>query len=294
MANSKKYWKGLEQLEETAAFQEMSTKEFSEQLPVDEFLGDESSLEGSTTTRRDFLKYLGFGVAAASLAACETPVTKAIPYLNKPEEITPGVANYYASTFYDGHDYAAILVKTREGRPIFISGNNESSLTKGAINARINSSVLSLYDGNRLKAPMMGGKETDWSSFDKSLGKELKSAKNVKVLTNSIISPSANKLINEFANPVVEGEEASKSNVVSYDAISYSGMLEANNESFGKMAIPSYNFEKAKTIVSVGADFMGNWLDTQMYITDYAETRKPENGWMSKHFQFEASMSLSG
>jgi len=82
MANSKKYWKGLEQLEETAEFQALSTKEFPEQLPVEEFLGDENSLGDAGTTRRDFLKYLGFGVAAASLAACETPVTKAIPYLN--------------------------------------------------------------------------------------------------------------------------------------------------------------------------------------------------------------------
>ncbi|MDG1477583.1 MAG: TAT-variant-translocated molybdopterin oxidoreductase [Vicingaceae bacterium] len=295
MANSKKYWKGLEQLEETAEFQEMSTKEFSEQLPVEEFLGDEDSLGDAGTTRRDFLKYLGFGVAAASLAACETPVTKAIPYLNKPEEITPGVANYYASTFYDGHDYAAILVKTREGRPIFISGNTESSLTKGAINARINSSVLSLYDGNRLKAPMISGEEASWASIDNRLGKELKAAKNVRVLTNSLISPSAKKLINDFANVVAEGEEVTTaSNVVSYDAVSYSGILEANKESFNKSVVPAYNFDKAKTIVSVGADFMGNWLDTQMYITDYAEARKPENDWMSKHFQFEASMSLTG
>jgi len=297
MANSKKYWKGLEQLEETAEFQEMSTKEFSEQLPVEEFLGDEDSLGDVGTTRRDFLKYLGFGVAAASLAACETPVTKAIPYLNKPEEITPGVANYYASTFYDGHDYAAILVKTREGRPIFISGNTESSLTKGAINARINSSVLSLYDGNRLKAPMISGEEATWASIDNRLGKELKAAKNIRVLTSSLISPSAKKIINDFANAnlATEGEEsATASNVVSYDAVSYSGIIEANKESFNKSVVPAYNFDKAKTIVSVGADFMGNWLDTQMYITDYAEARKPENDWMSKHFQFEASMSLTG
>jgi molybdopterin-containing oxidoreductase family iron-sulfur binding subunit len=298
MANSKKYWKGLEQLEETAEFQELSTKEFSDQLPVEEFLGDENSLGDAGTTRRDFLKYLGFGVAAASLAACETPVTKAIPYLNKPEEITPGVANYYASTYYDGHDYASILVKTREGRPIFITGNTESTLTKGAVNARINSSVLSLYDNNRLKSPMMAGSETDWSSFDKGLSKELKAAKNVRVLTNSIISPSANAVLNAFSNTGSEAEEGSEAvvmnNVVSYDAISYSGILEANKESFGKWAVPAYNFDKAKTIVSVGADFMGNWLDTQTYITDYADARKPENKWMSKHFQFEASMSLSG
>ena len=64
--------------------------------------------------------------------------------------------------------------------------------------------------------------------------------------------------------------------------------------SFGVRAIPTYNFAKAKTIVSVGADFMGNWLDTPMYLSDYAQTRKPDNDWMSKHFQFEANMSLSG
>ena len=298
MANSKKYWKGLEQLEETAEFQALSTKEFPEQLPVEEFLGHEDSLGNAGTTRRDFLKYLGFGVAAASLAACETPVTKAIPYLNKPEEITPGVANYYASTYYDGHDYASILVKTREGRPIFITGNTESTLTKGAVNARVNSSVLSLYDNNRLKAPMMGGNETDWSTFDKSLTEELQGAKNVRVLTGSIISPSANAILKDFTKGAseVEGEEVNDmmTNVISYDAISYSGILEANKESFNKWAVPAYNFDKAKTIVSVGADFMANWLDTQTYITDYAEARKPENKWMSKHFQFEASMSLSG
>ena len=190
MANSKKYWKGLEQLEETAEFQEISQKEFSEEIPVDEFLGNEESLESSSTTRRDFLKFLGFGVAAASLAACETPVTKAIPYLNKPEEITPGKANYYASTYYDGHDYAAILVKTREGRPIHISGNTESTLTKGAVNARINSSVLSLYDGNRLKAPLADGKESDWKTVDAAISKALKGATNARVLTNTLISPS--------------------------------------------------------------------------------------------------------
>ncbi|NQX96370.1 MAG: TAT-variant-translocated molybdopterin oxidoreductase, partial [Flavobacteriales bacterium] len=297
MANSKKYWKGLEQLEETTEFQAMSTQEFPEQLPVEEFLGDEESLENSNTSRRDFLKYLGFGVAAASLAACETPVTKAIPYLNKPEEITPGLANYYASTYYDGHDYAAILVKTREGRPIHITGNTESTLTQGAVNARINSSVLSLYDSNRLKSPMMTGEEATWATLDNRLGKELKAAKNVRVLTNSIISPSGLKAIRAFApasKNTEEGLSVDMDMIVAYDAISYSGMITANEESFGVKVIPSYNFEKAKTIVSVGADFMGNWLDTQTYITDYAEARKPDNKWMSKHFQFEASMSLTG
>ena len=304
MANSKKYWKGLEQLNEDAQFVESSNNEFPEHLPVDAFLGDDETLEKSETTRRDFLKYLGFGVAAASLAACESPVTKAIPYLNKPEEITPGVANYYASTYYDGNNYASVLVKTREGRPIHISGNTESTLTKGAINARVNSSVLSLYDGNRLKKPMMAGKETDWASFDKAVMKDLAAAKNVKIVTSSVISPSTKKAMEGLVNKEaiensaegvpMDTENKSVGAIVTTDAISYSGMLDANKESFGKRAIPTYNFAKAKTIVSVGADFMGNWLDALMYVNDYAQTRKPSNDWMSKHYQFEANMSLSG
>jgi MoCo/4Fe-4S cofactor protein with predicted Tat translocation signal len=296
MANTKKYWKGLEQLNEDPNFLASTKNEFPEHLPVDEFLGDKESLENTSTTRRDFLKFLGFGVAAASLAACETPVTKAIPYLNKPEEITPGVANYYASTYFDGNDYAPILVKTREGRPIFISGNKSSSLTKGAVNARINSSVLSLYDNNRLKKPMMNGSESDWASLDKAITKDLAGAKNIKFLSNTIISATAKQIINGLVK--VEGEEidqATKNEVlVQYNPISYSGILNANQESFGKMAIPTYNFAKAKTIVSVGADFMGNWLDALMYVNDYAQTRKPDNDWMSKHYQIEANMSLSG
>lgn len=291
MANSKKYWKGIEQLNNSAEFADLSEKEFSEYIPVEDFIGDNNAMEDSTTSRRDFLKYLGFGVAAASLAACETPVTKAIPYLNKPEEITPGVANYYASTYFDGNDYAPILVKTREGRPIFISGNTQSSLTKGAINARVNSSVLSLYDNNRLKNPLVDGKDATWDDVNKAITNELASVSgNVRVLSNSIISPSTQAVINEFGAKF--GEEKFKH--VVYNAISYSGIIEANSESFNKAVVPTYNFAKAKTIVSVGADFMGNWLDALQYVNDYSQTRKPDNDWMSKHYQFEANMSMSG
>lgn len=299
MANSKKYWKGLEQLNNDPKFLESVNNEFPEELPIDKFLGDNETLENSSTSRRDFLKYLGFGVAAASLAACETPVTKAIPYITKPEEITPGKANYYASTYSDGNDFAPILVKTREGRPIHVTGNKESKLTKGAINARVAGAVLSLYDNNRYQNPMMGGNATDWKTIDAAIKKDLTAAKNVRVLTTSLVSPSTTSALAQSFGTKVNSEDGSfkgykLDNFIQLDEISYSGMLDANMASFGVRAIPTYNFAKAKTIVSVGADFMGNWLDTTMYLNDYAQTRKPDNDWMSKHFQFEANMSLSG
>jgi molybdopterin-containing oxidoreductase family iron-sulfur binding subunit len=166
MTKAKKYWKGLAELNNDPIVEKLAQKEFVDEIPVNEFLGD-SELDSSSTSRRDFLKFLGFTTAAATLAACEAPVNKVIPYVIKPEEINPGIANYYASTIYDGHDFASVLVKTREGRPIKIDAN------KSAVNARIQSSVLSLYDSARLRNPMKDSVESDWSTVDSEISAQL-------------------------------------------------------------------------------------------------------------------------
>ena len=95
MASNKKYWRSVEELDENSSIVDtLRQNEFVEEIPTDEFLGDKESLETSSTTRRDFLKYVGFTTAAASLAACEGPVKKAIPYIVQPNEVIPGVADY--------------------------------------------------------------------------------------------------------------------------------------------------------------------------------------------------------
>ena len=192
MTKAKKYWKGLAELNNDPIVEKLAQKEFVDEIPVNEFLGD-SELESSSTSRRDFLKFLGFTTAAATLAACEAPVNKVIPYVIKPEEINPGIANYYASTIYDGHDFASVLVKTREGRPIKIDAN------KSAVNARIQSSVLSLYDSGRLRNPMKAGVESDWSTVDSDISSQLDAISTkggaIALLTSTIISPTIEKLI---------------------------------------------------------------------------------------------------
>jgi len=284
MIKAKKYWKGLAELNDNPLVDKLKQNEFVEEIPVDEFLGD-SDISSTSTSRRDFLKFLGFSTAAATLAACETPVNKAIPYVVKPEEVTPGVANYYATTMYDGHDYASVLVKTREGRPIKIDSN------KSATNARIQASVLSLYDSSRLKNPMKGGVDTNWSTADAEIIAKLNEIKDnggkIAILSSTILSPSTKQLIADFS--------AAYGNVshVQMDAVSYSGMLDANNASFGVRALPTYNFDKANVIVSFGADFLGNWLNAD-YATQYVAARNPKNGTMAKHYQIESSLSLSG
>jgi molybdopterin-containing oxidoreductase family iron-sulfur binding subunit len=164
MSVKKTYWKGISEKHQTPEFVEANTKEFQDDLTIDEFVGGQD-VEQFKTGRRDFLKFMGFSIAAATLASCETPVIKSIPYVNKPEDITPGVANWYASSFYDGQDFANVLVKTREGRPIWIKGLKDG-YTKGGMTARISASILNLYNGARLNGPTIDSQESTWDAVD--------------------------------------------------------------------------------------------------------------------------------
>src|SRR5580698_8274539 len=158
MDSNKKYWKGLEELNNEPEFVEKNKHEFAEPIPIEEVLSSGGLM--AKTPRRDFLKALGFGVGAVTLAACQpVPVHKSLPYLLKPEEVTPGVANYYVST-YDGH---AILIKTREGRPIKIDINPNDLLSKGGLSAQAQASVLDLYDYNRLNNPTLDEADAGWT-----------------------------------------------------------------------------------------------------------------------------------
>jgi molybdopterin-containing oxidoreductase family iron-sulfur binding subunit len=288
MGMNKKYWTGMEELDNTSSFQESAASEFPQGKNVEEFLGSDK-LQETNTGRRDFLKFMGFSVAAATLAACETPVVKSIPYVVKPEEITPGVPNYYASTFYDGNVYSGIMVKTREGRPIHIKGNKKHGFKGGNVSAVVNASVLSVYDSARLQGPTKNGVNTDWGTLDSEVSSALNSAGSIRILSNTIISPSTQRAINEFS-----AKYNGKVQHIQWDAYSYQGIRLAHEQVIGKSVIPAYDFSKAKTIVSVGADFLGTWLSSTLYQADYASSRKPHGEWMSKHYQFESIMSLTG
>ena len=223
MSSNKKYWKSVEELEDSNPVVEtLRQNEFPSEIPTDDFLGNDETMENSSTSRRDFLKYVGFSTAAASLAACEGPVIRSIPYVVQPESIVPGVANYYASTIADGFDFASVLVKTREGRPIKIDRNLEDGAV-GSVNARVNASVLSLYDNNRLKRPMANGEAVSWEAFDKQVGDKLNSlgGKQIVLLTQTFASPSTDRIIKEFSS-----NYANVKHVV-YDTVSDEAALNA-------------------------------------------------------------------
>ena len=287
--NNQEVWIGVEDLTHDKQFVEQASQEF---VSLPEAIEKENALS-FTSNRRDFLKYLGFGVGAATVAAsCEIPVKRAIPYVTKPDTIVPGVANYYASSFVNGSDYASVLVKTREGRPIKIENNSLGM--QSAAGARIQASVLSLYDTNRIQEP---GKIKDgsvakmsWADLDKAVVAKLGEGGAVRIVTNSISSPTTKKAIADFS------AKYPNTKVVAYDPISYAAILDANNACFGVRVIPSYKFDAADVVVSFNADFLGTWVSPSEFSTAFAKGRKvnAENPKMNRLIQVESRMSLTG
>ncbi|SHF02030.1 TAT-variant-translocated molybdopterin oxidoreductase [Flavisolibacter ginsengisoli] len=289
--SDKKYWQSFAELNNKEEVQKLAQNEFAEDLPFEDL--DDKGLFDSKTPRRDFLKYLGFSTAAATLAAsCETPVRKAMPYVNRPENVTPGIARYFASTYVQDGDVVPVVVKVRDGRPIKIEGNELYPFTKGGTSARAQASVLDLYDMYRLPHPKRksGNKFQEIPTFDQ-LDTQINNAlaglggAPVVLLTSTVVSPTTKQVISEFL------AKYPGSRHVQYDAISYSGLIQANG---GK--IPAYQFDRAKVIVSLGADFLGTWLSPVEFARQYAVGRKidEKNVSMSKHYQFESYLSMTG
>ena len=170
----------------------------------------------------------------------------------------------------------------------------ENNTIEGAhfhANARVHASVLSLYDSLRLKTSKIAGKDASWTEANAKIKASVADAKakggKVVLLTNTSASPSTDRLIGQFV-----AANANAKHVV-YDAVSSSEALDAFQAVYGERALADYDFSKANVIVSIGADFLGDWQGGG-FDAGYAQGRIPQNGKMSRHFQFEANMTLSG
>lgn len=284
----KKYWKDIEAGKTVKSSNDMIVKSNPEKSLFD--LTDDiyNSLPAS---RRNFLKLCGFSFAVSALSSCEQKISKAIPYVIAPEELTPGEALFYASSYVNGSDYCSIMVKNRDGRPVKIEGNPESSIVRGRTNARVQASVLELYDGGRFHGPLKENIASDWVTVDNEIMARLEQISSangtIVLLTPSVFSPSLEAVISGFLR------KFRGSQWVQHDAVSYSAILEANRLSFGKQVIPDYRFDRAEIIVSFGADFLGTWLSPIEYTRQFSSRRDPEKE-MNSLIQFESNLSLTG
>ena len=288
-----KYWRGIEELEQSPEFIAQKDREFSTDILMEDALSNttEESL-GFNANRRDFLKVMGFGMTAATLSACfEAPTKKAIPYVKKPDDQIPGVANYYASTTPEGNP---VLVKTRVGRPILLEGNPDSYIGKNGIDTPGHATILGLYDEDRLRSPYKGGNPTEWDAVDKEIADKIAELKasgaKVRILSASVTSPSTQAVIDEFIAQFPEGQASH----VMYDAVSTSAILDAHEADFGQRMLPTYQMQKAEVIASFACDFLGTWIAPNEFTWKYVMNRDAQTGKMSRHFQVESLMSQTG
>lgn len=293
-----RHWVGVEELEAKywadSEVKEKRGQEFFKK-PV-ELIDQIDRMDQAGIARRDFLTIMGASMAMASFACARRPVHKIIPYVVKPEEITPGVPTWYASTNRDtGY---GILVKNREGRPIKIEGNPDHPVNQGAISARDQASVLSLYDPDRLKAPAIrnrsgGSREVSWTEVDALVQGKVNKASRVRILSGEIQSESTQRLIREFLAIFPNSQH------VVYEPLAMEDVVKAQEQSYGTAVLPNYRFDQANVIVSLGADFLGTWPFAVEYSRLWAKNRKlnsseASQAKLSKLVCFESTMTITG
>lgn len=277
------YWSSLEELENTPEFRESVQREFpavSQETPFE-------------VNRRDFLKLMSASLLMAGAACSRKQVEKIIPYVNKPEEIVLGLANYYASTCQECSASCGIVVKTREGRPIKLEGNTLHPVNQGALCARGQASILNLYSAGRFRVPQVRAatgvlSDATWVDLDKQVLDRLAAAKNIALITGVVNSPSTLKLIGDFAG------RYSGFTHVSYDPTVPEEVALGANAAYGQKITPRYRLDKAKVLVSFGADFLGSYLSPVEFAKGFSRGRRVDEKKMSRFVAFEGQVTLTG
>lgn len=284
----KRYWNSLEQWSEDPEFQKMAEKEF-QSSPLSEGPQEDG------WARREFLKLMGASMAMATAGCIRRPVQKIVPYNKQPEEVTFKVANYYTTSYFDGSEAQALLVKTVEGRPLKIEGNPNHPLTAGGTSVRSQAHILSLYDPDRLQGPRKNllnktksNFETinaNWEALDEEAVKQL-SKGGVVVLSGAINSPATRAVVGDFL-------QAFGGKHVVWEPLANEEVRLGQKASYGEDVVPFYQFEKAKMIVSIDADFLGTWLQPTAFSHGFTKTRIDIKN-MSKLVVFDSNYSLTG
>jgi molybdopterin-containing oxidoreductase family iron-sulfur binding subunit len=256
----------------------------------------DASDEADGVSRRRFLALLGASAALATGAGCKLTRNRAavVPYTKKQEEVVPGVANYYASTFQEGEVAYPVLVRAREGRPIHVEGNAEHPHYRGKTSFHATADILGLYDPDRLRGPLIEGRPGTWKAAVEQLARALKDAakqhKGIVLVTPAVLSPTRQALIARLAQALPSMCH------IPWEPAADHQERQAQRELFGEIRLPQHRFDKAQTIVALEADFLGTLGDTVSAIAGFSSMRRPAYfvGPMNRLYVFEGGMSLTG
>ncbi len=285
------YWQSLEELYRDPKIIEASRHEFKEGV-TDDF----NPLNLPGLSRRKFLALVGASAALAG-AGCSDYRDKGdiIPYVKKPEEITLGKADYYASTCTACGKACGILIKTREGRPIKADGNPDHPISRGKLCAKGHAHILNLYDPERLQNPMVrsGGTfdEVSWQNADKEITKLLSEAasKEIAVISKRINSPTAKKVLDDFS------AKYPSTKVYTYELFNSEVKNSAWRKSYGSGSFPLIKWDQAKIIVALESDFLGtddNSVENSRLFSEGRNVSDLKN--FNRLYVLEGNMSLTG
>jgi len=238
---------------------------------------------------------MGASLALAGLAGCRRPVEKIVPYVIKPEEVIPGVAQYYATTMPLGTSAYGLIVESHEGRPTKIEGNPEHPSTLGSANAIIEASILGLYDPDRSKKVMHNGAESKYDNFVSFWREqEIKfidsKGEGLAILSEAFSSPSLARLKKEFL------KRYPKARWIGYEPISNENYFRAIKRLTGKNLRPGFEYGEADVILSLDCDFLQTESENISAARGFADRRRlnsPDNG-MNRLYVAEGAYSVTG
>lgn len=277
----KRYWKSLEEYRGDAALAAQSRDEFP--APLD-----------PGVSRRTFIELAGLAAAAVALQSCRAPEQKIIPYVHQPVELTPGVANWYATTCGGCDAACGALARVCDGRPVKLEGNPEHPLSGGGLCAAAHAEVFNLYYAERLRQPLSKGKAASWDEIDGQVAQQLaairQSGGKVRLLTPFINSPASQSACELFRSGFTDTRQ------IVCQPISSSAIIAAHARTSQSAGLPDYHFEKAKLAVSFAADFLGTWGAPVPQMRAYSKARdlRGDRKEMLRHIQFESTLSLTG
>jgi molybdopterin-containing oxidoreductase family iron-sulfur binding subunit len=277
----------FDELDETPAPREAAGREFPQELPVGEAAG-----ESAGESRRDFFKIMGLSATAAMAACQRAPVENILPLTKRPDEMIPGVALWYATLCGGCPARCGLLVKTRDGRPIKVEGNPAHPVSRGAVCAVGQASLLGLYDADRARGPRVAGKKASWKEVDAAVDFALANAdragKAIRFVVPWNLGPTTEAALDAFL------ARHRTARVVRFDPLGVRDALATACEAlWGIRAVPDYRLDRADLVVSFEADFLGTWLAPAVFTRQWAGRREPGAA-MQRVVQLESWLSLTG
>ncbi len=241
-------------------------------------------------SRRNLFKYMGAGGAATVAAACDQKPEKLIPMLVPPTnfEYTPHTAYQYMSTCTECEAGCGMMVTVRENRAQKAEGNPLHPINQGALCARGQASMQTLYNPNRTSKPSLNGKTISWEEGQKLFNEKLQDASGKVVYLGKPLSGSDKAFFEEWFKAIGGGKR------VAFQLLDQQSQRNANSMCFGQDDVAELAFEKAKVIYNFGADFLETWGNPVENARRFSQSNAYDGTTKTEMVHLSAHVSLTG